>query len=78
MKIDDALIGIQFVLADVVGIGDDLVESLVDRVHSDHFLIVVGDVSLDNALEHIRGIQLVHTVLIHIDQYTLLAIVPDQ
>ena len=66
-EIDDTLIGIQLALADVVGIGDDLVECLVDRVHFDHFLVIVSDVSLDDAFEHIRGIQLVHTILIYID-----------
>ena len=32
----------------------------------------------EGKVEHIRGIQLVHTVLVHIDQHTLLAVVPDQ
>ena len=76
-EVDDVFISIQFVLTYIVGVGYDLIESFVHRIHFDHFLVIISDISLDDALEHIRGIELVHTVLVHIDQHTLLAVVPD-
>ena len=72
------LIIVQFILPDIIEVCRDMLQGFVYLAHLDHFFIVIGDVLLDNAHQHIVGVQAVAAVLIYIFQKSLLAVVPHE
>ncbi len=78
LEIDKVLICVQFILPHIVQIGGDVLERFIDLAHPYQFLVIISDVLLNNAEEHIVGIKPIDAVLIHIFQQSLLAVVPDE
>lgn len=75
LEVDERLIGVQFVLTDIIQIGDDVLVGFADLTDFHDLRVVVLDELLDAAFEHIVRIQPVNAVLVHILQKSLLAAV---
>ena len=78
MKVDDGLIRIQSGLVDIVQVGHQLVVALIHDLHGDQLRLVGHDLRLDEALEHIIGVQAVDPVDIHVLLVGVALALPDE
>ena len=78
LEIDQVFVGIKLLLTYIVEIGGDVLQGFCDLAHLDQLLVIIGNTLLDNAHEHIVGIQPVAAVLVDIFQKPLLAVIPNE
>lgn len=55
-----------------------MLECFIDLAHPYQFLVIISDVLLDNAEEHIVGIEPLDAIFIYIFQKSLLTVVTDE